>query len=224
MTYRYYCTYVDFGCTFNRTRRNAIMKHNVCCSFAQKFKKYVDAVQENIFLKQRIKRMEKSMLLGRPCLRLTPIDTDGWSSRFWSSDLKSVFCKMCPSAKYAVKGLIVFLINTSDRFYKVLSSNTIEFIGKINLLDTFGEREIHNLSDVTQHLFNWASDMIYDQPKLVNLSEEALDKGDHYIDDFNVTCNEKHRIFIFNTLRADVARRRQPVGAPIKFRGVSVTI
>jgi hypothetical protein len=217
MTYQYYCIYAPFGCDFARTRKNAIVKHNTSCTFRDKCEIYVNALGENKKLRQRIKNLENSMLVGRPNVELTAIDTDVWTTRFWDeSDVRDVFCKLCPSTNHAVEGLICFLINTCDRFYKIHDVNTVDIIGKISSLDTFGVIEMHNLASVTQQLFNWASDVVCDHPDFFNLSEETSCQ----IHNLNPICNENHRIFIFNQMRADTTRRRE--GGQIKFRGVSI--
>ena len=208
MSYTYACCYKDFGCAVTRTKRSGILKHQVNCMYA-KYKKYVDAMEENEQLKCEIKKLKARA--GRPEIKLHCCDIVDFHNRFLCSrGLQTLWRRFNRSPQLAVKALIVVFLNAVPRFYKLKSLNEIEVCGNMGFIRTYKRVERHTLMDVTESIFHEMRDFL--ESEYTNLGYKNTD----FMKTRDAVSHDK--IFIYNVMQ--MAAKRKP-HEPIMWRSMS---
>ena len=208
MTYTYRCVYAPFGCTFTRTRKGPMEKHVCNCPYAEKFKVYIDAIAENITLKEKVRVLE--MKKGRPPVVLHKVDFDHFTDMLLKEPrhIRAVLNLAKHYPRNLLDALVTYFIYTSKRFFKTLSTSEVDLKIRMGAIRTFDHVETHTMQEFCEELYESFSYFLEDEHQHFHIPST---KNMKLFQD----VTPKQCLFVFNTMRKSVHQRNK--GGPIEM-------
>ena len=192
------------------------MEKHVCnCPFAAKFKKYVDAIAENVTLKERIRVLETKK--GRPPVVLHKVDFDHFTDMLLQEPkhIRAVLNLAKHYPRNLLDALVTYFIYTSKRFFKSLSTTEVDLKLRMGAIRTFNHVETHTMHEFVEELYESFSYFLEDEHRAFHIPST---KDMKLFQD----VTPKMCIFVFNTMRNSVQQRRD--GGPITLHGHKVAM
>jgi hypothetical protein len=208
MGYKYYCQYRPFGCNCSRTRKNAIVKHNKCCTFGEKFKEWIELKEEVVFLRNEVATLKRGR--GRKPIKVEYVDMREFAKSFETEYTQNLWRKLWTNKGDCVSPLLKLFLAMSPRFWKLKEDKQ-----HIELNGYFGDIRTHRNVE-TVHINEFVHSVLYQlavtiNTNLWNMGYQTDETQVHFkLDDYmDISESRFHsmKYLVLNALSAELQRR-----------------